>query len=135
MKQDFMFIRYNGRYIKIEFRNLVYIEAYKNYSKLHTTQSSYCILVTMKKIESILPAKMFCRIHRSFIAGFKYIDSFDKDSVLIQTTGFVQAAGKYFSRELPIGDQYRNQLESGILLVSREMSDKKMLHILEDPGE
>lgn len=77
------FIRCDGKYIRIDVRDILYLEALKNYVKLHTTSKTYLILISLRLIEKELPADIFCRVHRSFIAGMHHISSFDNESVYV----------------------------------------------------
>ena len=106
--QDFFFIRNAGKYERIGFRDILYVEACKNYSKIVTDRKSYIVLVTMKKVESALPLQLFCRVHRSFIVSLEKVSAFDNNSVFLA------------NREIPIGDQYRNHLEKRVLIVQRD---------------
>ncbi|MDR3713692.1 MAG: LytTR family DNA-binding domain-containing protein [Puia sp.] len=106
--QDFFFIRNAGKFERIGFRDIMYIEACKNYSKIVTDKKSYIVLVTMKKVEAALPFHLFCRVHRSFIVSLEKISAFDNNSVFMA------------SREIPIGDQYRDQLEKRVLIIQRD---------------
>ncbi len=108
--QDFFFIRNAGKFERIGFRDILYVEACKNYSKIVTDKKSYIVLVTMKKVESALPFHLFCRVHRSFIVSLENISAFDNNSVYLS------------NREIPIGDQYRNHLEKRVLIVQRDQA-------------
>ncbi len=110
--QDFFFIRNAGRFEKINFREILYVEACKNYSKIFTEKKSYIVLVTMKKVESVLPFHLFCRVHRSFIVSLDKITAFDNSCVYLPL------------REIPIGDQYRHHLEKRVLIIQRDHSSE-----------
>jgi DNA-binding LytR/AlgR family response regulator len=112
--QDFFFIRNAGKFERIAFRDILYVEACKNYSKIVTEKKSYIVLVTMKKVESALPFHLFCRIHRSFIVSMENISAFDNNSVYLS------------NREIPIGDQYRNHLEKRVLIVQRDQAREEV---------
>lgn len=106
--QDFFFIRNAGKFEKIGFGEILYVEACKNYSKIVTERKNYIVLVTMKKVEAALPFHLFCRVHRSFIVSLEKIAAFDNNGVFLA------------SREIPIGDQYRNLLEKRVMIVQRD---------------
>ena len=83
MHQSYFFIRCDGKYIKVDFKEIIYVEALRNYVKLHTISKSYLILISLKLIEKELPENLFCRLHRSYIAGISHITSFDHEFVYI----------------------------------------------------
>lgn len=82
-EQPFFFIRVEGKYIRIRFSEIRYIESLKNYCKLVTGTGSYMVLISMKQVEDALQRHLFCRIHRSFIVSINHITAFDEDSVYI----------------------------------------------------
>jgi DNA-binding LytR/AlgR family response regulator len=54
--------------------------------------------MTMKAIEDQLPARLFIRIHKSYIAGVNYITSIRKTSLFLDDI------------ELPVSDFYRDAI-------------------------
>jgi two-component system, LytTR family, response regulator len=107
-QQPFIFIRHEGRCLKINFKDIHYIEARKNYCKFATTSGNYLALVTLKRIEAVLPFQGFCRIHRAFIVSLDWIESFDQQRVYGP------------DQMLPIGETYRKTFASRFVLVSNE---------------
>src|SRR5882762_8971109 len=93
---EFFFVHSEYREIKIFFRDILYVEGLKDYVKLFTTTQSPPILMrlNLKAIESKLPARLFCRIHNSFIVALAKIESSQKSQVFIQ------------KKAIPIGDTY-----------------------------
>lgn len=102
---QYFFIRVDKRYVKINFQDLLYIEADSNYIKLVTETTSLLVLFTMKRMEQLLPSN-FRRIHKSYIVSLDKINSFDTDKVYL--------AGK----TLPLGNEYRSKLKKGILFAN-----------------
>lgn len=109
--QKCFFIRSNGKYIKISFHEIVYVEGCKNYVKVVTETRSYLVLFSMKGIEKFLPLYLFKRIHRSFLVSIDKITGFDKDTVYLK------------DKELPIGHQYKGELEKAVLIVNDTICD------------
>jgi DNA-binding LytR/AlgR family response regulator len=107
-QRSFFFIRHQGRYLKINHKDIHYIEARKNYCKFATTGGNYLALVTLKRMEAVLPTQEFCRIHRAFIVSLDWISSFDSAAVYGRDA------------QLPIGDTYRRSLHRCVLLLGEE---------------
>lgn len=84
-QQDHIFIKSEYKLIKVELDKLLYVEGLKDYVKLHIdgATKSTLSLMSMKKMEELLPAARFMRIHRSFIINLDKIDSIEKSRVLI----------------------------------------------------
>jgi len=117
--QSFFFIRQDGRNVKVDLHNILYIEARKNYTRLVMTDRSAMVLITLKQWENILPPDLFCRVHRGYIVSIERIISFDNK--------FVYLPGM----NIAIGEQYKNALPSSVTIVASEASRKDILSDLE----
>jgi DNA-binding LytR/AlgR family response regulator len=111
--QNFFFIKNEGEYVKVNFHELVYVEARKNYMKLITENKSFLILITMKELEDILPRDQFCRVHKSYIVSLERIISFDSDFVVMKNLS------------LPLGYNYKKKLMSRITILGKMPVEKK----------
>jgi two-component system, LytTR family, response regulator len=59
--------RYHGRFRRIEAEELDWIEAERDYVRLHTAGASFLHSETLGSVEARLPAHVFRRVHRSAI--------------------------------------------------------------------
>ena len=66
---DHFFIKSDGRYIKIHFSEILYIESDKDYIYIYTEEKRHMTLLSLKNIEQTLPENRFLRVHRSFIVA------------------------------------------------------------------
>lgn len=69
-----MYIKANGKLVRIEFASILFIENLADYVKIYTTQSSHVIYCTMKHLENRLPSDRFMKIHRSYIINLSKIE-------------------------------------------------------------
>lgn len=101
----FMFIRSEHKTIKIETKNILYVEGLKDYVKMYVEGNSKAILTRMnlKGIEGLLPEKIFCRVHKSFIVNIQRVKEFGKD--------YVEITGK----KIALGETYREQFKKNYL--------------------
>jgi DNA-binding LytR/AlgR family response regulator len=107
--QSFFFIRHEGKNVKVDFREISYIEARKNYTRLvMENRPTIMVLVTLKQWERVLPATAFCRIHRGYIVSIDKVQSFDNKHVYL--------AGERIS----IGEQYRGALPEAVTILVNE---------------
>jgi DNA-binding LytR/AlgR family response regulator len=83
---EHIFIKVGSRFIKLELKNILYIEALSDYVTIHTLNEKYTIHSTMKGFESTLPAKDFFRIHNSYIVRLDKITSVAGNNVSILKT-------------------------------------------------
>lgn len=117
--QSFFFIRQDGRNVKVDFHHILYIEARKNYTRLVMLDRSAMVLITLKQWERILPAELFCRVHRGYIVSIERILSFDNKFAYLPGIN------------IPIGEQYRNALPATVTIVAAELPKKEMFSDLE----
>lgn len=102
---QYFFIKLDGRYIKINFNDIHFIEGARNYLKIVTEKRNYLVLMSMKKMEQLLPAYLFKRIHKSYIVSLDAIIAFESDRVFLK------------DKELPIGACYSNVLHESVTIV------------------
>jgi DNA-binding LytR/AlgR family response regulator len=75
--KDFIFINVQKKKVKILFSEIVYIESQREYIKIVTTKREFFSKMSTHEIESLLPANLFKRIHRSFIVSVNRIESYN----------------------------------------------------------
>lgn len=100
-----LFIKSEGRMVRIALNEIIYAEGMSEYVKLHLKagdnekkEHSVITLYSMKKLEERLPGT-FMRIHRSYIINLKCIGEVSRSRVTLNN-GTV----------LPIGDLYKDRL-------------------------
>lgn len=87
-----------GKLLKINLKDVVYIEGLKNYVGFLTRQGERIIaLLNMKDLEDRLPAERFIRTHKSFMVAVPYIILIEGNTVGMEFTNV----------RIPIGDTYR----------------------------
>lgn len=104
---DFIFVKANGRLVKIETQNIAYIEALKDYVVINTMDSRYTIHSTMKDIERKLSGNNFIRVHRSFIVRIDKISSIEQPNLILEKD----------KKVVPIGGSYKEELANKINLI------------------
>lgn len=69
--------------------DIIYIQAYGDYIKIHTKEKTHIKYDRMNNIEKRLDGQTFCRIHRSYIINIDYlakIEPYTKDSKIVKLT-------------------------------------------------
>jgi two-component system LytT family response regulator len=98
-KDDSIFVRSERKMVKVNFKDIAYIESLSDYIKIHLDGKKVLVTRdTLSNIEARLPASDFLRIHRSFIVSMPKIESFTSDTIGI---------GKH---EIPISRSYRDSV-------------------------
>jgi DNA-binding LytR/AlgR family response regulator len=93
-----IFLKVDRRLIKIPLSDILYAEGLGDYLKVHTSSQTYVTYMTMGKLESLLPASKFIRIHRSTIVNTSFIKYIEGNFV------------KLNDLELSIGQTYKENL-------------------------
>ena len=97
---DYIFVKVKHRIIKVQYSDIIWVEAYDNYSFIVTADQKYLVSSTLKDMEHKLPAQSFVRVHRSYIANLDKIEALEENAVV-------------FSKgEIPIGKSYKKALMS-----------------------
>ena len=97
-KSDYFFVRSDRKMVKISFADILYVESFSDYLKIHLTDKIVITRETISNIEAKLPQKKFIRVHRSYIVSLANIDSF--------TNEYVEIDG----HEIPISRSYKNEV-------------------------
>ena len=99
-EKDHLFLNVQKKKIKILFSEILYIESQREYIKIVTTKKEYISKMSTHEIESLLPANLFKRIHRSFIVSVSKIESYTAEAVEVNGIS------------IPIGRGYKDVIDS-----------------------
>ena len=80
---DCIFVRNHDKMVKVFISDILYIEAERNYCKIHCKDKEQLLVMTLKDVEEKLTSKNFLRIHRSFIVNITHIDEIATSHVVI----------------------------------------------------
>src|ERR1700744_2109993 len=83
---DYFFVKteLKGKMLKINYRDIDYIEGMKNYVAIYHDSVKTLALLNMKDLEDKLPARYFMRIHRSYIIALEKIVAIEGNRVLLR---------------------------------------------------
>ncbi len=76
-----VYIRSNNGFTRVNFDEILYVEAYSDYMNIHTNKERFTTLSTMKAIEERLPKNKFIRVHRSYLVHIDKIDRFEDNMI------------------------------------------------------
>jgi two-component system LytT family response regulator len=77
-----IYVKADGRYIRLAYANILYIENIGDYVKIFTETQSYIVHTTMKYLEEKLDSS-FLRVHRSFIVHLDKIVDIEENTLVI----------------------------------------------------
>ena len=85
IREDYLFIKSERRFFKINFSSILFIEGLKDYSILQLEDQRIITKMNLKNIHEQLPGKLFLRVNKSYIVNISRIDSFDTNDIYIKT--------------------------------------------------
>lgn len=77
-----IYVKTEGRYIRLPYTDILFIENIGDYVKIFTQDTSYIIHTTMKYLEEKL-GNQFLRVHRSFIVHLDKIVDIEENNLVI----------------------------------------------------
>lgn len=80
---DSIFVRHHEKMVKVIIQDILYIEAERNYCRIHSKGKEYLLVMTLKDMDEKLPNEHFLRIHRSYIINIAQIDEVANSHVVI----------------------------------------------------
>lgn len=73
----------DGQMVKLAQRDILYIEAQKNYICVQTLESHYTLKTTLSNFSSSLLPELFVKAHRSYLIGLAHIKAVNAHDVLL----------------------------------------------------
>lgn len=97
---NYLFVKTDYKLVKINLREIVYIEGLKDYIKIYTTTAERPVitLLTMKAMEEKLSPREFVRVHRSYIVAIHQVQFIQRNTVHIG------------NKEIPVSEHYKDNL-------------------------
>lgn len=78
---EYIFIKTDYRIVKIEVKNILYVEGMRDYLSIQTTEGKILTLLNFPELMAMLPEKLFMRVHKSFIVSLRHIKSIERDRI------------------------------------------------------
>ncbi|ALD21388.1 LytR/AlgR family response regulator transcription factor [Hymenobacter sp. DG25A] len=98
------FIRTDAQFVRLHYRDVLFIEALKDFTKINTADGrTHLTLVNLKNLEEQLPAGLFVRTHRSYLVNAAKIESVSNLEVRVG------------GHSLPLGQTYRERVTERIV--------------------
>ncbi len=99
---EFIFFKTENKILRVDLKDIRYIEGLQNYIAIYTLTEKILTLQTLKSIEAQLQVKDFIRVHKSYIISLRHISSIERSRIFISNT------------IIPIGDNYRDEFFKAI---------------------
>jgi two-component system, LytTR family, response regulator len=80
---DFIFVKTENRLEKIMLDEIIYIEGMRDYLRIHTVNKKIMTLQNFSELENLIPARLVCRVHKSYMVALNKIDSIERSRIKI----------------------------------------------------
>lgn len=80
---EYIFLKVGHRIQKVATADILFVEGMKDYLRIHTPEEKIMTLLNFAKLEELLPAQHFARVHRSFLVAIDKIDHIEKNRIWI----------------------------------------------------
>ncbi|MEZ4951598.1 MAG: LytTR family DNA-binding domain-containing protein, partial [Saprospiraceae bacterium] len=84
--QQDIYVKENGRLIRIELSDILYFENVGDYVRVKTENSSHILHGTMKGIDHKITDPRFLKVHRSYIVNLHKIKDIEENTLVIDKT-------------------------------------------------
>ncbi|MBN2611648.1 MAG: response regulator transcription factor [Bacteroidales bacterium] len=95
--EDYFFVKTEFRLQKVDFKDILYIEGQGDYQSIVTVKGKIMTLQNLAKLEGILPAGNFIRVHKSYIVSLARIEKIERNRIRIG------------EKSIPISDTYKEK--------------------------
>jgi DNA-binding LytR/AlgR family response regulator len=99
----YKFIRSEGKYHRLNFSDILYVEGMKDYVKVYSSTGTLTVAMNLSSIMEKLPDDIFIRVHKSYIVNKRKITKFDSFELHID------------AQTIPIGNAYRELMLQEVL--------------------
>lgn len=109
-----IFVKSDGRLVRVLPREILFIEGLKNYLIIHTSAAKIIIHSTFISIEeSLAPYNTFIRIHKSYLVNKDFISHIAGNLLYLST-----------EQQLPVGAVYRQELMQSLKIIGSQPGTK-----------
>jgi DNA-binding LytR/AlgR family response regulator len=99
---SYIFVKTEYRLERVDLDDILYIEGMKDYLRVVCRNKKIMTLQNFAKFEETLPAKNFCRVHKSFIVAIDKIKSVERGVIIIA------------DQRIPVSNTYKDKFFSKI---------------------
>lgn len=91
-----LFVKVNSRMVRVNFDEVLYVEALSDYVNIVTDKHKYIVYTTLKALETRLgPFPNFTRVHRSYLLNTQHIESIEDNTANLRGGHFVPIGKSY----------------------------------------
>jgi DNA-binding LytR/AlgR family response regulator len=100
---NYFFIKCNGKYEKVYFDDMLFIQAMQNYVTIYTKEQKFTTLLNLKTVAQYLDSNMFLQVHKSYIVSIPKINRLESHEIIIH------------DHKIPISRNFRKEVVDQIV--------------------
>ena len=104
LEDEHIFIRHERKFVKLFYKDILYINGLKDYVMIHTHEDKFITAMNLKTILSKLPDSIFIRTSKSYAINMNRVESVDID--------FIYLGNKI---EVPLGNSYKEEFKKKVI--------------------
>lgn len=81
---DHFFVKSNGKFEKVVFNEILFIESMQNYVIIHLPAQKLMVYMTLSGLEAQLPAERFMKVHKSFVVAIDQVTAIEDNEIIIK---------------------------------------------------
>lgn len=81
---DYFFVKSNGKFERIFFNDILFVEAMQNYVIIHLPGQKLVVYKTLSGLDAELPKAQFMKVHKSFIVSIDKVTTIDDHFLIIK---------------------------------------------------
>jgi len=81
---EYFFVKSNGKYEKVAFADILYVESMQNYVLIHLPGQKLIVYMTLAGLEAQLPPGKFIKVHKSFIVAIGQVNAIENNEIIIR---------------------------------------------------
>ncbi len=104
IEDEHFFIRYERKFLKLFYKDILYINGLKDYVMIYTKHGKYITAMNLKTTLSQLPDSIFIRTSKSYAINMNMIKSVDIDFINLED-----------GSEIPLGNSYKEHFKKVVI--------------------
>ncbi len=96
-----IFIKEGNQQVKLNVKDVLYLEALKDYTLIVTSEKRHCILIGLGSLIKLEEFQSFLRVHRSFAVQKQAIEQIGVNELIL-----------FNQKKIPIGRSYKENIQS-----------------------
>jgi DNA-binding LytR/AlgR family response regulator len=82
--QDYFFAKSSGKYERIYFGDILFVESMQNYVIIHLSGQKHIVYMTLSGVQEQLPPDRFIKVHKSYLVSAEKVKTIDNNELVIE---------------------------------------------------